>query len=40
VLIVDPDAAFASVGQVLGRIEVGDGQDRGDVPVEAFRSCR
>jgi len=36
VLVIDLDVAFASIGQVLGGVEVGGSQDRGDAPVEAF----
>jgi len=35
-LIVDLDVAFAGIGQVLGRIETGDGRERGDALIEAF----
>jgi len=36
VLIIDLDVAFDSIGQVLGGVEAGGGQNVGDAPVEAF----
>jgi|GEM_PF-2126342 len=36
VLIVDLDVASDGIGQVLGRIEAGGGQNRRDALVEAF----
>ena len=36
VLIIDLDVAFDGIGQVLGGVEAGGGQNVGDAPVEAF----
>jgi len=33
VLIVDLDVASDGIGQVLGRVEAGGGQNHGDAPV-------
>ena len=35
-LIIDLDVAFDGIGQVLGGVEAGGGQNVGDAPVEAF----
>jgi len=36
VLVIDLDVAFDGIGQVLGGVEAGGGQNVGDAPVEAF----